>query len=309
MGKIASGKLGAIEIFCRAAEALNFSTAASGTGTTPSAVSKAVRRLEDQVGVRLFDRTTRAIRLTPEGASYYASCMEALEKIQRAEAGLTQNRERPRGTLAISMPPSFGIVDFIPRLRTYLERYPQDFRMRARLTNSISAFVRDEVDVAIRIGKVPDSRVVAVHLFDSQAKVVASPAYLARRGIPRRPEDLGAHSCIELLLPDTSRPVPWEFKRGSRKFRIAVPSVLSLDHPLAVVSAAVAGCGLARLLDFSVAQEIAAGHLVEVLGAFHSPPTPVSIVYPSRRHISAKVRSFVDFAVASYLRHDGSKPY
>jgi len=302
MKHMVGGKLDAIEMFCKAAEASSFSAAAAATGRTPSAVSKAVRRLEDQLGVRLFDRTTRAVRLTSEGADYYATCRDALEKIEGAEVGLAHSRDRPRGTLTVSMPPSFGIVDLVPRLHAYLARHSRDIKVRARLTNSVSAFVRDEVDIAIRIGEIHDSRVVALRLFESRAKVVASPAYLARRGIPVRPEDLLAHDCIDLVLPDTSRPVPWEFKRGNRKLKIAVTSALSLDHPLAVVSAAVTGCGLARLLDFSVAQEIAAGRLVEVLAAFGSAPVPVSIVYPDRRHVSAKVRSFVDFARASYSR-------
>jgi DNA-binding transcriptional LysR family regulator len=296
------GKLHAIELFCKAAEASSFSAAATATEMTPSAVSKAVRRLEDHLGVRLFERTTRAVRLTPEGVSFHSSCRESLDRIQIAEAELTQSRERPSGTLTISMPPSFGVVDFIPRLHKYLERYRHDVKVRVRLTNSITTFVSDEVDVAIRLGKIADSRLVALRLFESRAKVIASPAYLARHGFPRRPEDLWNHDCIELLLPETRRPVPWEFKHGRNKLRIPVKAALSLDHPLAVVSAAATGCGLARLLDFSVDGELAAGRLVEVLEAFRPPPTPVSIVYPSKRHISANVRTFVDFALASYSR-------
>jgi DNA-binding transcriptional LysR family regulator len=305
MSEISGSKLGTIELFCKAAEMASFSAAAAAASTTPSAVSKAVRRLEDQLGVRLFERTTRAVRLTAEGISYHASCSEALQRIRQAGASLTQSRGRPRGALRVSMPPSFGIVDFVPRLRAYFELYPTDIKVHASLTNSISALVDEGFDIAIRIGKVADSRLIARTLFDSRIKVVASPAYLQRWGDPRRPEDLRSHRCIDLILPDTKRAVAWEFGSGRRKLKVPVAAALSVDHPLAAVSAAVAGCGIARLLDFSVSREIAAGRLAEVLSGYAPPAVPVSIVYPGSRHVGANVRTFVDFAVESYSRSAG----
>ena len=215
---------------------------------------------------------------------------------------LAHRRNRPHGTLRVSMPPSYGVVDLMPRLPRYLDRYQREVKIVASLTNSVAAFVTEGFDVAVRIGKVADSRLVARKLRDAQVKVVASPAYLNRRGIPQDPDDLREHHCIDLLLPDTNKPVPWEFMRGKRISEVAVNASITVDLPLAAVSTAVAGGGVARLLDFSVADEIAAGRLVEVLGAFRPPPTPISIVYPASRHLPVNVRTFVDFLVGDEPR-------
>jgi DNA-binding transcriptional LysR family regulator len=295
MADLSSSRLGTIALFCKAAETLSFTAAAGLAGTTPSAVSKAVRRLEDQLGVKLFDRSTRAIRLTPEGAAYHQTCRDALDRIQQAELQLAKQRSRPHGTLRVSMTPSYGVVELLPRLARYLDRYQREVKVMASLSNSIAAFPTEGFDVAIRIGKVADSRLVARKLREAHVKVVASPSYLNRYGIPQQPEDLRQHQCIDLLLPDTNKPVPWEFARGKRVFEVPVAPSITVDLPLAAVTAALAGGGMARLLDFTVAADIAAGRLVEVLTAFRPPPTPISIVYPASRHVPVNVRTFVDF--------------
>lgn len=300
MPEITHSSLHRIELFCKVAEALSFTAAAEQAGTSPSAVSKAVRRLEDQLGIKLFERTTRAIRLTQEGASYHGTCRDALDRIAQAELTLAQRRAHPHGTLRLSLPPSYGVVDLMPRLPRYLDRYRGDVRILASLSNSVAEFVTEGFDLAVRIGKVADSRLVARRLRDAQVLVVASPHYLAVHGTPTHPDELQDHPCIDLLLPDTRKPVPWEFSRGRRTWRVQVPAAITVDLPLAAVSAAVAGGGFARLLDFSVANEIEAGTLVEVLADFRPPGTPVSIVYPGNRHLSVNVRTFVDFILQEH---------
>lgn len=305
MAELAGNRLSTIGLFCKAAEALSFTAAAELAGTTPSAVSKAVRRLEDQLGVRLFDRSTRAIRLTHEGVAYHQTCRDALNRIQEAEGLLAQRRSRPHGTLRVSVTPSYGVLELLPRLPRYLDRYQREVKVVASLTNSVAALITEGFDVAIRIGKVADSRLVARQLRDAHVKVVASPVYLNRYGIPQVPEDLRQHQCIDLILPDTNKPVPWEFMRGKRLLEVPVAASITVDLPLAAVSAAVSGGGFARLLDFSVAAEIAAGRLVEVLTAFRPPPTPISIVYSASRHLPVNVRTFVDFLFEEQARAAG----
>lgn len=295
MTESASARLDTIGLFCRAAETLSFTAAADLAGTTPSAVSKAVRRLEDQLGIRLFERTTRAICLTTDGAAYHAACRDALETIQHAETELAGRRKRPQGTLRVSLPPSYGIVDLVPDLPGYIARHQRKLKVVACFSNSLAQFVSEGIDVAVRIGAVTDSRLVARRLRDAEVRVVASPRYLRRHGAPAQPEDLRSHQCIDLVLPGRARPMPWEFRRGARPFKVNVDALLAVDQPMAALSAAIASGGLARLLDFTVAHAIDSGELVEVLQEFRPPPVPVSIVYPTARHMSANVRSFVDF--------------
>jgi DNA-binding transcriptional LysR family regulator len=282
-------------LFCKAAEAHSFTAAAEQAGTTPSAISKAVRRLESQLGVKLFERTTRAIRLTEDGNGYYETCRQALRNIEQAELALTHGRTRPKGTLRLSVPSSYGIVKVVPRIPRYVERYGYEVRVVVNLSNAMAEFVTEGCDLAIRLGRIADSRVVARRLHEAQYCVVASPAYLRRHGVPRKPDDLRNHQCIHLVLPDTGRVLPWQFSDGKRTWDTNVPSTLSVDHPLAVVTAAVAGGGLARLLDFTVADELKSGKLVEVLAGFRPASVPVSVVYPSHRLLPAKVRTFIDF--------------
>lgn len=302
MPDLVGSRLTTIELFCRAAESLSFTAAAEIAGTTPSAVSKAVRRLEDQLRVKLFDRTTRAMRLTLEGADYHATCREAIDRIHEAERRLAQRRNRPQGTLRVSMPPSYGVVDLVPRLPRYIAKYRHEVRVIATLTNSIAEFVTEGCDVAVRLGQINDSRIVARRLRDAQVKVVASPRYLNRAGIPREPEDLRTHHCIDFILPDINKAMPWDFRRAHRQVKVPIVPSITVDNPLAAVAAAVADGGLTRLLDFTVAAEVAAGRLVEVLTPFRPPPVPISAVYLSNRHVSANVRSFVDFLVEENLR-------
>ena len=297
MTEIGPNRFSTVALFCKAAETLNFSTAAEQAGTTPSAISKAVRRLENQLGVKLFERTTRAMRLTEEGRDYHETCRKALQSIEQAGLALAQGRRKPQGTLRVSLPASYGILDIVPRIPQYVERHGHEVKVMVSLTNSIAQFVNESCDIAIRIGRVADSRVVARTLREAHYCVVAAPAYLREHGTPRKPDDLRSHRAIQLMLPDTGRPLPWQFLEGAQPRDVAVPTSLVVDHPLAALTAAVAGGGIACLLDFTVAAELRAGRLVEVLRAFRPATVPLSVVYPSRRHLPAKVRTFVDFLV------------
>jgi DNA-binding transcriptional LysR family regulator len=291
--------LNTVELFCAAAKAHSFTAAATTLGTTPSAISKAVQRLENRLGIKLFQRTTRAVRLTDEGHAYFQTCHQALESIQEVEKALTGHR-MPRGVLRLSLPYSYGIKRVIPLIPRYVERYMGQVKIVAHLSNSVTDFVTQDFDMAIRLGHVQDSRLVARTLEQTQFRVVVSPAYVRRHGMPSRPEELPQHSCLGLLMPNSGRVMPWTFATGNGATSDVVvnPSMI-FDHPLGILAAALNDAGFARLLDFTVDDEIRSGRLVEVLSGFRPPAQPVSAVYPSNRQVSARVRTFLDFLVES----------
>jgi DNA-binding transcriptional LysR family regulator len=290
-------RLNDAEFFCAAVNARSFTGAAVAVGVTPSAISKAVGRLEDRLRLRLFHRTTRAIRLTEEGLAYYETCRLALESIQETERSLTQQGV-PHGELRISAPHSYGIKRIIPLIPLYIERYGAQVKVAMSLSNSITDFATQDFDMTIRIGHVADSRLVSRSVQPAQPRVVASPGYLRRNPAPKRPEALLDHACIGLVLPDSGRLLPWSFSgEGGAAYEISVQPVMTFDHPFAVLAGALCDAGIVQLLDFTVEEELRNGRLVEMLEKYRPMPQPVSVVYPTHRHLSAKVRTFVDFLI------------
>lgn len=295
MKDLGTSRLNTVELFCAAAKAQSFTAAAASLGTTPSAISKAVRRLENRLGLKLFQRTTRAIRLTDDGLAYYKTCHQALESIQEVEQALTCH-SRPRGVLRISLPYSYGIKRVIPLIPRYVERYMGQVRIEVSLSNSLANFVKQDFDMAIRLGQIADSRLVVRRLHEAQFRVVATPAYLRQHDVPRSPDDLRQHNCLGLLMPDSGRVLPWTFSaEGNSKSEVAIRSSMTFDHPLGTLAAVLSDAGIAQLLDFTVDDDLRSGRLVEVLADVRPPSQAVSAVYPSSRNLSAKVRTFLDF--------------
>ncbi|SAL65730.1 LysR family transcriptional regulator [Caballeronia humi] len=290
-------RLGTVELFCVAAKAQSFTAAATSLGTTPSAISKAVQRLENRLGLKLFERTTRAIRLTDDGLAYYKVCHQALGNIQEMEEALTGHR-MPRGVLRISLPYSYGIKRVIPLIPQYVERCMGHVKVEVSLSNALADFVKQDCDMAIRLGQIADSRLVVRRLHDAQLRLVASPAYLRRRAVPRSPDDLQQHGCLGLRLPGSGRILPWTFSvEGKANNDVAIRPNMTFDHPLGTLAAALSDAGIAQLLDFTVDDDLRSGRLVEVLADFRPAPQVISAVYPGNRNLSAKVRTFLDFLI------------
>ena len=199
-----------IQIFCKAAECKNFTEASIAIGMTPSAVSKAVSRLEQKLNIKLFQRSTRSMRLTEEGKSYYAVCKSAVEDIRNIERQITNSIE-PCGILRISMPNSYGIKKFLPTINEFLEKHSDSIFIEVELSNQYINFTKDEFDLAIRIGELKDDRLVAKKLHTGVMKLVAAPEYLAKYGMPKTLEDLSQHKCIGLRFPHSGQVMPWEF--------------------------------------------------------------------------------------------------
>jgi len=289
-------QLGSIEQFCKAAETGGFTSAAESLGLTPAAVSRSISRLEEHLGVRLFLRTTRAVKLTPAGELYWKECRVALEQIAEAERAITGAQTVPSGPLRISVSAAYGTFRLLPLMPKFTELYPQ-IDIEISISDKIIDFVEEGFDIAIRLGIPQDSRLVAFKLEDAMLGVFGTPGYLAKKGAPRDIDDLAAHDCIQYISPNTGRPLQWLFtdQDGIQLEKPIISRMRVQNDALGAVAWVNAGGGLYQTYQFAVGDSVRRGDLVEVLQKFGGRSRPFSILYPQNRHLSARVRAFVDF--------------
>jgi len=291
--------LRALSIFARVAERKSFVRAARDLGITQSGVSNAIGRLEEQLGVRLLARTTRSVGLTDDGAALFERSRQILADLDEAEQVLTRARLTPSGRLRIDMPVCFGRLKVVPLLGAFREKYPQ-IELVANSTDRLVDLVEEGIDVAIRLGTLADSSLIARRLTASRFRLVAAPAYFAAHGQPRTLDDIAGHSCLVFLPRETRRPRDWRFRRNGVEVIITPSGAMSFNDAGALAAAAIAGYGLAQMRDYYTDAAIAAGELVPVLEKLRPEPDPISLVYPQARHLSPKVRVFIDFMLASF---------
>jgi DNA-binding transcriptional LysR family regulator len=296
MEAVGSIQLGSIEQFCKSAELGSFTAAAEIFGVTPAAVSRSISRLEQRLGVRLFSRTTRSVKVTNEGELFWKECQLALDQIAEAERAITGAQTVPSGLLRISVSTAYGTHRLLPLMPRFTEAYPQ-IEMELSISDRIIDFVEEGFDVAIRLGIQRDSRLVAYKLEDAFLGVFATPEYLLKKGTPRSLTDLEAHDCIQYVSPNTGRPMNWLFKgKNGEEIDYPVRSRMRvLNDALGCVAWVNAGGGLYQTYNFAVAAAVKRGDLVEVLHDHAGRSRPFSILYPQNRHLSAKVRAFVAF--------------
>jgi len=288
-------QLGSIELFCLAAETGSFTAAANEAGITPAAVSRSVARLEERLGVRLFVRTTRQMRLTDDGRHYFEQCRQALTQLVDAERAVSGGQSIASGRLRISVPTPYAHYRLFPRLPEFRRRYPQ-VQVDIHVSNRNIDFTGEGYDLAIRGRDPADSSLVARRLEEAENVVVATPDYLARAGTPQAPEDLAHHECIQFELPSTGRCVPWTFRVNGRPVEIETPGSLTvLEDYLATATLAKCGGGLMQAYRFTVQQELDAGTLVEVLKDYGGTTRPFLLIYPHARHVPSRVRAFIEF--------------
>jgi LysR family transcriptional regulator for bpeEF and oprC len=296
-----------LAIFVKVAERLSFVRAAAELGITPSGVSNAVGRLENEIGTRLLARTTRRVSLTEHGAAFFARCRQALAEIEEAELVLKNAQLRPSGNLRIDMPVAFGRIKVAPLLAAFQARYP-DVNVHGTFNDRIVDLVGEGVDVSVRFGFLEDSSLIARRLGGAELSVVGAPAYFARHGKPKRPEDLEAHNCLGFTFRETRQPREWRFAHNGGEIPLMPKGNMSLSDGAAICDAAIAGLGLVQLQDFFVEGPIARGALVAVLEKFRPQPQPIWLVYPQTRHLSPAVRAFVDFMVEAFKPRVSAKP-
>lgn len=301
-------QLGSIQLFCKAAELGSFTAAAKVLGVTPAAVSRSVQRIEERLGVRLFARSTRQIRLTEDGRLYYEKCQQALAQIEEAENALTGHQANPSGLVRISVPTTYGHCRVLPLLPKFRARYPQ-ITVEINISNRNIDFVEEGYDLAIRLGTPQDSRLVARKLEDATLGVFASPDYMKRRGVPKDLDELRQHECIQFVLPSTGRSMPWIFRKNGMDADFSFEgNVRCSEDVLGCVTYAKAGGGIFQTYHFVAQEEVKRGELVEILQPFGGRSRPFSLLYPQNRHLSAKVRAFIDFMVEELADRKSDAP-
>jgi DNA-binding transcriptional LysR family regulator len=284
--------------FVRAVEKGGFSPAARELGLTPSAISKLVTRMENRLGVRLLNRTTRRLALTPEGEAFFHRASRILADIEEAENEVARFRARPRGRLRVNVGTAFGYHQLVPALPEFLARYPE-MAVELTITDRVVDLVEEGADMGIRSGHLADSSLVARKICDMERVICASPAYLARHGTPRRPEDLLDHSC--LLFAGAPHLQRWPFRTDEGVREVAVTGTVSANSAEALVQLAVMGLGIIRLADVTVGDAIAKGQLRPVLAdAHHVEPLPLHAVFPHGRHRSPRVAALVEFLLEKF---------
>jgi DNA-binding transcriptional LysR family regulator len=295
-------RIDAMQAFVAVADLQGFAPAARKLGLSASNVTRLIAALEQRLGARLLQRTTRQVALTDAGARYLERARRILADVEEAEGSARDERTRPGGRLVISAPIGFGRRHVSAVVTAYLKRYPEvsvDLRLSDRLIN----LVEEGTDLAIRIGHLPDSALVARHVGEMRRIVVASPDYLARRGEPKTPAALASHDTIQFgamtAAPD------WRFVDHGREVRIATAPRFSTNSADAAIQYAEAGGGLTRVLAYQAAESLKAQRLQIVLAAFEQPALPIHLVYPTSRLLSAKVRTFIDLVIETADWHFG----
>ena len=286
-------KLTSMSVFVRVAKAGSFAAGANELGISRAMATKHIMQLESGLGTRLFNRTTRSLSLTDVGASYLERCQHVLLEIEEMETAVTHLQTEPRGLLKISAPPVIGAAHITRAVAEFLKRYP-DLKVDMMLQSSHGDLIDEGIDIAIYLGDLDDTSMVARKLASSPMVVCASPDYLAKHGIPNTPEDLYNHSC---LINWASAPRnKWRFKnkKGVESI-IKVTGRMQSNVADANRVAAVNGLGLVMLANYVVGRDIEKGKLVPVLKNYTAPPLDIHAVYPHRKYLSAKVRRFLEF--------------
>jgi DNA-binding transcriptional LysR family regulator len=292
-------KLTGMAVFARVIDAGSFTAAAAQLGMSKSAVSKAISALEDRLGARLLNRTTRRLALTEVGRAFYERCARIVAEAEEAELAVTHLQLTPRGTLRVNAPMSFGALHLGPALAVFLARYPE-LKVDLELSDRFVDLLEEGYDVAVRIAAaLPDSSLIARRITVDDAVICASPAYWQRHSRPRVPADLERHACVTYAYNPNPREWPFVAADG-RPINVRVDGPLHTNNGEATLHVALAGLAVVRLPRFICGPELAPGRLEAVLADAMPPPNGIFAIYPHNRHLSAKVRAFVDFLIERF---------
>lgn len=284
----------AMQVFTRVVDANSFSRAADSLGLPRATVTNIIQNLERLLQVRLLNRSTRRLSLTDDGAAYYERCVAILAEVEDAEASFRENARSPRGRLRIDVPASLARLVLIPRLCEFHQRYPE-VELAIGMTDRPVDLVREAVDCAIRVGALPDSSLVARRIGTFFMVTCGAPSYLERHGVPQRIEDLAAHRAVNYFSSLTGRAFDWDFVVDGEVREVKMDGVVSVNDGDAYLACALQGFGLVQMPRFMALPHLESGALREVLPQWSPAPMPMSAVYPANRHLSPKVRAFVDW--------------
>lgn len=287
-------KLLAMEVFVQVVDAGGFTRAADLMQLPKASVSTMVAALEKSLSVKLLHRTTRNVSVTSDGAAYYERCLQILSDVREAEESLSTNRASPRGRLRVDCSTAIAADIIIPALPDFFARYP-DIALELGCGDRPVDLVEEGVDCAIRGGTLPDSSLVARRIGVLQFTTCAAPGYLATRRAPQHPNDLASHRCINFFSSKTGKIFEWDFVRGDETIVTGTPSNLAVNDSVAYLRAGLAGLGILQAPGYAVERHLASGALVALMPDWVTSPIPINVVYPQNRHLSAKVRVFVEW--------------
>jgi DNA-binding transcriptional LysR family regulator len=291
-------RFSALTVFAKVVEQGGFARAAERLGVSTSAVSRRVGELEAHLDTRLLNRTTRRLSLTETGQAFYERCVQLLADLEEAEEAVTAAAVTPRGTLKLTCSVTFGVRHLAPALAAFAARHPQ-MRFDVELSDRAVDIVDEGIDLAIRIGDIGSQSLIGRRIGLTQLVCCAAPAYLARHAAPRVPADLAAHACLSYEYARERN--TWRFRdAGGRDHEVRIAGPAHANNGQMLCALAVAGMGINLEPDFIVAPEVRAGRLLPLLRGYAPPAIDIYAAYPSRRHLSAKVRAFVEFLAARF---------
>jgi LysR family transcriptional regulator, regulator for bpeEF and oprC len=294
-------RLQAMQVFTRVVDTNSFTRAAETLDMPRASVTTIIQNIEAFLGVRLMHRTTRRLSLTPDGAAYYERCMRILADVEETEASFQRGNKKPHGKLRIDMPGSIGRLIVIPSLCEFHTRYP-DIDLQLGLTDRPVDLLQEGVDCVVRVGALQDSSLVARRIGLFEHVTCAAPDYLERNGIPKTLEDLENHKAVNYFSSRTGRVIDWSFKVDDKEVEVKMKSLISVNDADAYVTCGLEGFGLIQPAFYMVLPHLRSGQLVEVLPDLRPLPMPISAVYPHSRHLSSKVRVFVDWIAEVFDR-------
>lgn len=291
-------RLESMSILLEVVKAGSFSAAGRKLGVPLATVSRKISDLETFLGTRIFNRSTRQFALTEAGLTYVEACERILEELREAEKAVAGEYRAPRGNLTIASPVVFGRMHLVPVVAEFLRAYPEiDARivLADRVPERVIDLVKEHIDLAVRIGRLPDSSMHATRIGSAQFTVCGSPRYFAQRGMPSAPEDLAAHFCA--TFEGLNSPTEWRFVRDDIDISIPIHSRLIVSTAQAAIEAAIEGAGVTRVLSYQIEREIKNGTLISILNNFMPKPYNVNIVYAGQPVLPQKIRAFLDFAI------------
>jgi LysR family transcriptional regulator for bpeEF and oprC len=295
-----------MEVFVQVVDAGGFSRAADLMQLPKATVSTLIQQLETSLSVKLLHRTTRQVSVTADGAAYYERCLRILSDVKDAEESLSRTRLSPSGRLRVESPTGLASEILVPALPGFFERYP-DIQLELGSSDRPVDLIEEGVDCAVRGGELGDSTLIARRIGIIHFVTCAAPSYLDRYGAPQHPRDLERHRCVNYFSAKTGKIYDWDFTRDGERIQVPMPGMIALNDSNAYVQAGLAGLGVIQMTDYLLLQHVREGRMVQLLPDWITDPLPVHIVYPQNRHLSAKVRVFVEWVAELFANHPGMR--
>ncbi|MBB5609140.1 MULTISPECIES: LysR family transcriptional regulator [unclassified Janthinobacterium] len=299
-------KLQAMEVFIQVVDAGGFTRAAENMQLPKATVSTLIQSLEASLSVKLLNRTTRHVSITSDGAAYYERCVRILSDVREAEESLSRTRLSPSGRLRVDAPTALASELLIPALPDFFARYP-DIVLELGCSDRPVDLIEEGVDCAVRGGELGDLNLIARRVGQLHFMTCASPGYLAQHGTPTHPNDLTAHRGVNFFSAKTGKTFDWDFTRDGERIQIAMNSHIALNDSNAYTAAGLAGLGVIQMTHFMLEPLKRQGRMIELLEDWHSDPLPIHVIYPPNRHLSAKVRVFVEWVADMFSTHPATQ--